>query len=148
MAAFLLLACAPVAAHHGSTTSYDVAHPWSTWATVTEFNYLNPHPSMKFDRATSDGRVEHWVAELFANPSNLARLGWTRKRSMDLLAPGTRVKLILATAWKGGFGGVILMIENEKGELIVSEREKVANLVDRDGVPGGLQPATAAAEQK
>lgn len=124
-------------AHHGSTTSYDVGHPWTTWATVTEFNYINPHPSMKFDRVTKDGEVEHWVAELFANPSNLARLGWTRKRSIELLAPGKRVKLYMATAWKGGFGGVVLMIEDEQGELIVSEREKVANVVDRDGMPGG-----------
>lgn len=145
-AALLVLASAPVAAHHGSTTSYDVAHPWTTWATVTQFNYINPHPTMKFDRTVGDGQVEHWVAEVFANPSNLARLGWTRKRSMDLLAPGTRVKLFLATSWKGGQGAVVLMIEDEKGELIVSEREKVAGLVDRDGVPGGLQPAVPAAE--
>lgn len=146
--ALLALACGPAVAHHGSTTSYDVYHPWATWATVTEFNYINPHPTMKFDRTTSDGMVEHWVAEVFANPSNLARLGWTRKRSIDLLAPGTRVKLILGTSWKGGFGAVVLMIENEKGELIVSEREKVANVVDRDGVPGGLQPVIAPAGQK
>ena len=25
------------------------------------FNYLNPHPSMKFDCTVKDGNVEHWV---------------------------------------------------------------------------------------
>jgi hypothetical protein len=51
-------------AHHGSAISYDTAHLWTTWATVTQFNYLNPHPSMTFDRTTKDGNVEHWVSEL------------------------------------------------------------------------------------
>jgi hypothetical protein len=28
------------------------------------FNYLNPHPSMKFDCTVKDGNVEHWDSEL------------------------------------------------------------------------------------
>ena len=135
----VLLACAAALAHHGSGISYDTEHAWSTWGTVTEFNYLNPHPSMTFDRTDKNGKVEHWTTELFANPSQLARLGWTKRRSMEALTPGTRVKIYLATARVGGFGGVILMIENEKGEIIVSERTKVKS-VDMDGVPGGYQP--------
>jgi len=140
IAAAVLLACVPAMAHHGSGISYDTGHTWTTWGTVTEFNYLNPHPSMSFDRVDKNGKVEHWVTELFANPSNLARLGWTKKRSVDALKPGTRVKIYIATARVGGFGGVILMMENEKGEIIVSERTKV-NAVDLDGVPGGYQPS-------
>jgi hypothetical protein len=42
----LLMICVSGWAHHGSAISYDTAHLWSTWATVTEFNYLNPHPSI------------------------------------------------------------------------------------------------------
>jgi hypothetical protein len=86
----LLLMPALATAHHGSAISYDTSHLWSTWATVTSFNYQNPHPSMTFDRTTKDGRVEHWVAELLTNPSVLVRAGWTRARSIEALKPGTR----------------------------------------------------------
>ena len=33
-----------------------------------------------------------------------------------------------------------LMVFNEKGELLVSEREGPISAVDMDGVPGGYQP--------
>ena len=139
LGAGLLLVSTLTWAHHGSAISYDTAHLWSTWATVTEFNYLNPHPSMKFDRTTKDGKVEHWDSELLTNPSALARAGWTKSRSVDALKPGTRVKLYVGTSRVGGFSGIVMKIENEQGENIVGERSN-ATAVDMDGVPGGLQP--------
>lgn len=126
-------------AHHGSAISYDTAHLWTTWATVTEFRYLNPHPSMTFDRVDKNGNVEHWVAELLTNPSALARAGWTKSRSEAALKPGTRVKLYVGTSRAGGFSGIVMKIENEQGENVVGERGDV-QAVDREGVPGGLQP--------
>jgi hypothetical protein len=135
----LLLVSASGWAHHGSAISYDTAHLWTTWATVTEFNYLNPHPSMTWDRTTKDGKVEHWVSELLTNPSMLVRAGWTKSRSNDALKPGTRVKLYVGTSRAGGFSGIVMKIENEKGENIVGERTNAVG-VDMDGVPGGLQP--------
>jgi Family of unknown function (DUF6152) len=128
--------------HHGSAISYDTAHLWTTWAIVTEFNYLNPHPSMTFDRVTKDEKTEHWVAELLTNPSELVRAGWTKSRSMDALKPGTRVKLYIGTSRAGGFSGIIMKIENEQGENIVGTRSNLTG-VDMDGVPGGLQPTGA-----
>jgi hypothetical protein len=135
----LLLASASGWAHHGSAISYDTAHLWTTWGTVTEFNYLNPHPSMTWERTTKDGKVEHWVSELLTNPSMLVRAGWTKSRSNEALKPGTRVKLYVGTSRAGGFSGIIMKIENEKGESIVGERTNAVG-VDMDGVPGGLQP--------
>jgi hypothetical protein len=135
----LLLSVRAALAHHGSAISYDTAHLWTTWAIVTEFNYLNPHPSMTFDRTTKDGNVEHWVSELLTNPSALARAGWTKSRSVEALKPGTRVKLYIGTSRVGGLSGIVMKIENEKGENIVGERANLTG-VDRDGVPGGLQP--------
>jgi hypothetical protein len=136
----LLLVCAPAGAHHGSAISYDTQHLWTTWATVTEFNYLNPHPSMTFDRVDKNGNVEHWVSELLTNPSMLARAGWTKSRSVEALKPGTKVKLWIGTSRAGGFSGIVMKIENEKGESIVGERSNVTG-VDMEGVPGGLQPS-------
>jgi hypothetical protein len=94
---------------------------------------------MKFDRTVKGGDVEHWDSELLTNPSALARAGWTKSRSVEALKPGTRVKLYIGTSRVGGLDGIVMKIENEKGENIVGERSN-ANGVDMDGVPGGLQP--------
>lgn len=126
-------------AHHGSSISYNTANQWTTWATVTTFNYLNPHPTMTFDRTVGDGEVEHWVAELLTNPSTMARQGWTRKRTLEALAPGTRVKLTLATSRAGGFSGIVMRIENEAGDSVAGGFGG-PGAPDLDGVPGGLQP--------
>src|SRR5947207_12441103 len=140
LAAVLVLFSGVALAHHGSGISYDTGHLWTTWATVTEFNYLNPHPSMTFDRVTKDGNTEHWVSELLTNPSELVRAGWTKSRSMEALKPGTRVKLYIGTSRAGGLSGIVMKIESETGENIVGERGTVT-AVDMDGVPLGLQPA-------
>ena len=94
---------------------------------------------MRFDRTLKDGTVEHWDAELLTNPSALARAGWTKSRSIEALKAGTKVKLYVGTARVGGFSGIVMKIENEKGENIVGERGN-ATAVDMDGVPNGLQP--------
>lgn len=138
-AAAASICASAVFAHHGSAISYDTTNLWTTWATVTEFNYMNPHPTMKFDRTTKDGEVEHWVSELLTNPSMLVRAGWTRQKSVDALKPGTRVKLYVGTARVGGLSGIVMKIENEQGESIVGDRANLPPAVDLDGVPGGLQ---------
>ena len=136
-----ILACFafPVSAHHGSSISYDIGQLWTTWATVTEFNYKNPHPTMTFDRQVDNGDVEHWVSELLTNPSMMARQGWTRKKVVEKLAPGSKVKLTLGTSRAGGHSGIVMMIEDENGEQIGGNRAPVQT-PDLDGVPGGLQP--------
>lgn len=139
LGAALALAALSAGAHHGSSISYDVQNLWTTWATVTQFNYANPHPTMTFDRVVGDGDVEHWVAELLTNPSTMARQGWTRKRTLDALAPGTRVKLTLGTSRAGGFSGIVMRIENESGESVAGGFGG-PGAPDLDGVPGGRQP--------
>jgi Family of unknown function (DUF6152) len=142
-ALLIVLLPAVAAAHHGSSFSYDTSKLWTTWATVTGFNYKNPHPTMTFDRTTKDGKVEHWVAELLQAPAPLARAGWGRKRSEEALKPGTRVKLYIGTARAGGTSGIVMRLENEKGEevLVGLGGRGAPDAVDLDGVPGGLQPS-------
>lgn len=135
----LALAVVSAGAHHGSSISYNMDNQWSTWVTVKQFNYLNPHPTMTFDRTVESGEVENWVAELLTNPSTMARAGWTRQRTLDALTPGTRVKLTLATSRAGGFSGIVTGIEGEDGEPIAG-RGGGPGAQDLDGVPGGLQP--------
>lgn len=135
----LLATTTTVNAHHGSSISYDMSKLWTTWATVTEFRYANPHPTMTFDRKVGNGEVEHWVSELLTNPSMMARQGWTRGKTLENLQPGTRIKLTLATSRAGGFSGIIMAIEAVNGDQIGGNRSP-AQVPDLDGVPGGLQP--------
>jgi hypothetical protein len=143
LAASSFLVTGSLWAHHGEGNSYETNHMWTTWATVEEFDYINPHPAMKFSRTDKNGNVEHWVAEVDNNPSRLARIGWTKGRSLAALPVGARVKLSLATAKAGGFLAYVRLIQNEKGEFICSEREQALPAVDLDGVPGGYQPDKA-----
>lgn len=142
-ALLILLTPALTVAHHGSAISYDTEHLWTTWATMTSFNYKNPHPTMTWDRTTKDGTVEHWVGESGAAPSTLSRAGWSRQRATEELKPGTRVKLYLSTARVGGMSAIVRRIENEKGEQILGafgDTREAPEAEDMDGVPLGLQP--------
>ncbi len=134
----LLMVCTLAQAHHGSSISYDTGKLWTTWATVVQFNYMNPHPTMVFERTVENGVVEHWVSELLTNPSMMARQGWTKKRVEEGLQYGARVKLTLATSRAGGFSGIVMMIEAADGAPIGGG--KATGAVDLDGKAGGLQP--------
>jgi hypothetical protein len=138
MAWLLCCLALPAAAHHGSSISYDTTKLWTTWATVKQFNYMNPHPTMTFERTVEGGVVEPWVSELLTNPSVMARQGWTKSKTMEAMAPGKRVKLWLGTSRAGGYSGIVMMIEDENGVVIGGGRPMEAP--DLDGVPGGLQP--------
>src|SRR6185503_16868884 len=135
----LLLACVSGWAHHGQGLSFATEHMWTTWATIEQFHYINPHPAIEFSRVDKNGKVEHWRAEAGNNPSRMARDGWTKTRSLALLKPGTKIKLYVGTSLAGGFNGIVTRIENEKGEAIV-ETSEVRNAANMDGVPGGYQP--------
>lgn len=109
-------------AHHGSSISYDMEHPWTTKAVVVEFRYQNPHPTLIFERKNDKGETEKWVTELITNPSFLLRAGWTKSRSEAALKPGTPITVTVCTSRVGGTNGATLTILNEKGEEIVSMR--------------------------
>jgi len=143
LVAVLVLMVVSVSAHHGSSISYDTTRLWTTWGTVTRFNYMNPHPTMTFDRKVDGGKVEHWAAELLTNPSMMARQGWTKGRTLEALRPGARVKLYLATARSGGFSAIVMKIEDESGQTVAGAGRDLGG-VDLDGEPGGLQPEAGA----
>ena len=45
-------------AHHGTTISYDMSQEWTLDVIVTDFRYINPHPTMTFDIIDAEGNVE------------------------------------------------------------------------------------------
>ena len=109
-----------VLAHHGTNISYDRAKAWTAKAVVTEFKYVNPHAQLYFDVTDDKGGVVHWSTELLPNPAQLIRNGWTRKRSVDALKPGTRVVVTVAPSRAGGTNGLLLKVTTEGGEELLS----------------------------
>jgi hypothetical protein len=86
--AFLAVS-APMFAHHGSS-AYDMTKTVPQKATVTKFEYSNPHTQVYYDVTDEKGNVEHWVAET-TNPAMLNRVGWSK----ESLKPGDQVTLIV-----------------------------------------------------
>ena len=84
----ILMACAPVSAHHGSA-AYDMSHTLTIDVTVTQFIPGNPHSQMFFDSKDEKGNVIHWACEL-QSPSYLLRIGWTR----NIIKPGDHITII------------------------------------------------------
>ena len=107
-------------AHHGTNISYDRSKAWTAKAVVTEFKYVNPHAQLYIDVTNDKGAVVHWSAELLPNPAQLIRAGWTRKRSVEALAPGTHVIVTIAPSRAGGTSGLLLKVTNEKGEELLN----------------------------
>lgn len=109
----------PLAAHHGTAVSYDQSKSFSVKATVTEFRYANPHPSLYFDVKDEKGNVVHWSGEIAPNAAQLQQEGWGKKRSEAALAPGTEVTITLAPSRAGTNVGLINKIVGPTGESIL-----------------------------
>lgn len=83
----LVSVAVPVFAHHGNS-AYDMSKTVPMKATITKFEYSNPHTQVYYDVTDEKGNVEHWVAET-TNPAMLNRVGWSR----ETLKPGDQVVL-------------------------------------------------------
>jgi hypothetical protein len=83
-----LLISGPAFAHH-SMSMYDSGHDTTFKATVTEFNWSNPHSQIIFTATDEHGNVEKWVAE-GPGPNRLANHGWSK----DSLKPGDQVTIV------------------------------------------------------
>jgi Family of unknown function (DUF6152) len=97
-----LMVSVPMFAHHGNS-AYDMSKTITLKATITKFEYSNPHVQVYFDVTDDKGNVEHWVAET-TNPGMLNRVGWTR----ESLRPGDQITL---TANPNKVGARVVFLE-------------------------------------
>ena len=119
LALWVLLAPMP-SAHHGTTINYDRSKQWTADVVVTEFRYVNPHAQLFFERRSPDGGVGRFSGELLPNPAQLIRNGWTRKRATAAIQPGMTLTVTVAPARAGGEAVLVLRIQNERGEELLS----------------------------
>jgi len=77
----LLVICAPMFAHHGTSVTYQVDKTMTISGTVTEFSFSYPHPQLYLDVKDADGKIVRWGTEWGPTPLMLKNMnaGWTRE---------------------------------------------------------------------
>jgi uncharacterized protein YcnI len=83
-----LLISGPAFAHH-SMSMYDRGHDTTFKATITQFDWANPHSQITFTTTDENGKIENWVAE-GPGPNRLAKHGWSK----ESLKPGDQVTIV------------------------------------------------------
>ncbi len=82
----VLLAAAPLAAHHAFSAEFDVQKPIKLTGSLVKWEMINPHSWFHLDVKTPDGQVVRWMIE-GGSPNQLIRLGVTK----NTLSVGTEL---------------------------------------------------------
>lgn len=93
-AGLLLVAAAPVWAHHAFAAEFDSEKPIKLKGTVTKMEWINPHAWIHMDVKDDTGKVTNWMIECGA-PNVLFRRGVTKNSvtpGMEIVVDGYRAK--------------------------------------------------------
>ena len=85
----------PAFAHHGSSAYSDKLTVLKD-ATVTKFQWGNPHSIVMFDVKDEKGKVVNWAAEA-GSPSALGLIGWSK----GAIQPGDKISVYMFQAKSG-----------------------------------------------
>lgn len=69
---------------------YDMGRSVTVKATVTDFQWANPHVMIYADAKDDKGVVEKWSIELRGNPNVVAKAGWNK----DTIKPGDALTFV------------------------------------------------------
>lgn len=96
VAAGMAVLSGPALAHHADTM-YDKEHPITLLGTVTDFEFVNPHPHLYFDVKEENGDVVKWIGESGAPPSRMYNGGW----KANTVKPGDQITITGSPAKDG-----------------------------------------------
>ena len=91
---WLLVAAAPVVAHHSFAAEFDGSKPVTLRGTVTKMEWINPHSWLYVAVKGPDGNVQSWAIEC-GPPNSLLRAGWNKNSltvGMEVVIDGFRAK--------------------------------------------------------
>ena len=90
----VVVAFAPVRAHHAFAAEFDAASPIELSGTVVRMEWVNPHTWIHIDVAQPDGAQERWMIE-GGPPTSLLRRGFTKESLLagtEIFVAGFRAK--------------------------------------------------------
>ena len=118
LAAALLGATLPAAAHHSFAAIFDSAKPVKVTGTVTRIEWMNPHTWIYLDVKNDKGAAEAWAFEL-GSPNRLMRFGWNQ----DSLATGTSVTITGSRARDGSLKAAADKVTLPDGKQLFGAQE-------------------------
>ena len=121
----LLMAAAPLLAHHSFAAQYDRSKPIKFSGTVTKIEWMNPHIYFYVDvKDTATGQVINYACEGGA-PNGLYRNGWRK----DSLKAGDTVSV---DGWKAKDGSNTI----NAGTVVLPGGKRVFSGSAEEGTPG------------
>ncbi|MGC2332341.1 MAG: DUF6152 family protein [Candidatus Acidiferrales bacterium] len=109
----LILVVAGTASAHHSFAMFDRSKKITTVATVTQFQWTNPHSWIEIDVPDSKGGTTHWSLEC-NSPNNLSRQGW----HSDSLKPGDKITVMFWPLRNGDKGGLFIALTLANGQAL------------------------------
>jgi hypothetical protein len=103
---------APVLAHHGGA-AYDTSTLTTLSGTITDFQFIQPHPLILLDVKDANGNVTKWYVEMTA-PNHLVHYGWSGHK----LRAGEVIKVTGHAAKSGGKVLNLYRIYDADGKMI------------------------------
>jgi Family of unknown function (DUF6152) len=90
----VLLAAAPLLAHHSFAAEYDSKKPFEMKGVITKVDWMNPHVYFYIDVKDESGNISNWAFEM-GPPRLLEKAGWkknTMKEGDEVIVDGTLAK--------------------------------------------------------
>jgi len=90
----VLMAAAPLLAHHSFAAEYDAKKPIELKGVITKVDWMNPHVYFYIDVKDDSGKIANWAFEM-GPPRLLERGGWkksTMKEGDEVIVSGTLAK--------------------------------------------------------
>lgn len=109
----LALSVAGAASAHHSFAMFDRSKKITTVATVTQFQWTNPHSWIEIDIPNSNGGTDHWSIEC-NSPNNLSRQGW----KSSSVKPGDKITIMFWPLRNGDKGGLFIALTLPNGQVL------------------------------